>query len=82
MIIIIIISTIQLAADNPLSDPDSNYLLTLLVIDKFLTIIFSIECLMKIVAFGLINCGSTSYFKSIWNFLDLIIVLVSVSKEI
>jgi hypothetical protein len=55
-------------------------LITLAIIDKILTVIFSLEMIMKIIAFGVINCGSTSYLRSNWNLLDMTIVIISVSK--
>ena len=79
MIVIILISTVQLVADNPLSDPDSAFLMTLVIVDKVLTVIFSLEMIVKIIAFGVINCGSTSYLRSNWNLLDMTIVIISVS---
>jgi hypothetical protein len=80
MVVIILISTVQLAADNPLSDPESAFLITLAIVDKVLTVIFSLEMIMKIITFGVINCGSTSYLRSNWNLLDMTIVIISVSK--
>jgi len=80
MVVIILLSTVQLAADNPLSNPDSALLITLAIIDKILTVIFSLEMIMKIIAFGVLNCGSTSYLRSNWNILDMLIVIISVSK--
>ena len=62
-----------------MSDPNSPFLITLTVVDKVLTVVFSLEMLMKIIAYGLLNCGSTSYLRSIWNILDMIIVIISVS---
>ncbi len=79
MVVIILISTVQLAADNPLSNPDSAFLITLVIVDKILTVIFSLELIMKIIAFGVLNCGSTSYLRSNWNILDMLIVIISVS---
>ena len=79
MIVIILISTVQLVADNPLSDPDSAFLMTLVIVDKVLTVIFSLEMIVKIIAFGVINCGSTSYLRINWNLLDMTIVIISVS---
>lgn len=80
MLSIIIISTVQLAIDNPLDDPNSVMSLFLVYLDLALTGIFVIEAMMKIVAFGFVACGSTSYARSIWNQLDFFIVCVSVSN--
>lgn len=40
-----------------------------------MTIIFTIEALIKIIAFGLIFNGKKSYLMSAWNVMDFIIVL-------
>ena len=60
-----------------MSDPKSPLIISLSVLDIFLTVIFSIEMVLKIIAFGFLNCGSTSYIRSAWNLLDAVIVIVS-----
>jgi voltage-dependent calcium channel T type alpha-1G len=42
-----------------------------------LTTVFTLEALLKIIAFGFANCGSRSYIRSLWNQLDFIIVVIS-----
>jgi voltage-dependent calcium channel T type alpha-1G len=49
-------------------------------LDLSLTIIFIMEAILKMIAYGLIFCGSTSYLRSSWNALDLIIVIISVTS--
>jgi Ion transport protein len=78
MIIFIIISTVQLASDNPLIDENSTSSKALYSLDKVSTVIFSLESIMKIIAFGFWGCGSQSYMRNAWNVLDLIVVIVSV----
>jgi voltage-dependent calcium channel L type alpha-1C len=46
-------------------------------LDIATSIFFLLEAITKIIAFGLIYCGSTSYLRSNWNILDLVIVIVS-----
>jgi hypothetical protein len=78
MLFIIIISTIQLAIDSPLSDPNSKFQQVLLRIDYTLTGIFTFEAFFKIIANGFLLCGSTSYIRSPWNILDLLVVIITV----
>ncbi len=44
-----------------------------------LTSIFIFEAFIKVIAFGFLFCGSTSYIRSAWNALDLFVVIVTVS---
>ncbi|CDW82972.1 voltage-gated ion channel superfamily [Stylonychia lemnae] len=75
--LLIVASTILLALDQPLSDPDSNFNQNLMIFDGTFTSLFMLECILKIVAFGLILNGKNSYLQSPWNILDLIITLLS-----
>lgn len=77
MMIFIIISTVQLSNDNPLLDSQSNGSKALYGLDKVTSIIFLLEAIAKIIGFGLYSCGSTSYLRSSWNILDIVIVFVS-----
>jgi hypothetical protein len=73
----IVISSIQLSLENPLSDPNGKIRKAANMMDYFLTIIFISEALIKIAAFGFIMNGSKSYLRNNWNILDFIIVLIS-----
>jgi Ion transport protein len=79
MLFIIVVSTVQLAIDNPLSDPGSDLQIILMRIDYVLTSVFTFEAVVKIIAFGFVFCGSTSYLRSAWNTLDFFVVIVTVS---
>ena len=46
-------------------------------IDVFITMLFSIEVLIKVIAKGLLLNGKKSYLRSIWNLLDITIVMIS-----
>ena len=78
--IMIIISCIILAVDNPLLEAEANELLvyTLFAIDAVITLFFVFEMLLKFIEKGIIFCGPKSYFRSIWNILDFIIIAASV----
>ena len=75
---LIAFSTATLAFEDPLMDPESDKAKILKTIDVVMTIIFSIEALMKIIAMGFIFNGENSYLADGWNILDFFIVLSSV----
>jgi len=49
--------------------------------EKFFTIVFAVECVIKIIARGFI-LHKHSYLRDIWNWLDFIVVLSSVISVI
>lgn len=79
MLLIITINTIQIAIENPLSNPNTSLAMILNVIDYIMTAIFTLEVIAKIIANGLFFCGERSYLGSYLNFMDLGVVVVSVS---
>ncbi len=78
MILITILSSIQLALDNPLNDPDKILSKLLLIVDYILTCIFGIEAILKMIANGLIQSGSRSYMRDATNIIDLLLLLITV----
>ena len=74
ILIVIMMSTLLLAFEMPLSDPDSYYNKVIYYFDVSFTSIFGLECMMKIFVFGLIFNGKESYMRVPWNILDLIIL--------
>lgn len=74
---LICISSVLLAIDNPLYDPDSTIVQFLGVCNIFLTILFTGEMALKVIAMGLIQ-GKNAYLKNSWNILDGIIVGISI----
>ena len=84
VLLLIAISTILLTLDNPLRDQSSTEAKTLKYIDYVMTVIFTLECVINIVLFGLLLNGEESYLKSSWNKMDAFIVvlaIVSVAME-
>ena len=63
MIVIIFANTVELALDNPLNDPNSRLVQVITTLDYIFSAIFILEAIGKILAFGLINCGSKSYLR-------------------
>ena len=48
------------------------------IFDLVLTILFTFECVINIILFGFLFNGKTSYARSSWNIMDLIIVFFSI----
>lgn len=67
-----------MAAESPLDDPDSNYTKTLNILNLVMTLIFTLEVILKIIAYGFLLNGSASYMRLGWNILDIAIVLISI----
>jgi hypothetical protein len=74
---LILLSSISLAIDSPLDDPNSSFRDGMYYFEIFTTTIFTIECLLKVVVFGF-SFHEGAYLRSGWNVLDFIIVVISV----
>jgi hypothetical protein len=61
MLTTILVTSIQLALESPLNHPKSSLMKTIFWIDIITTMIFAIEGIMKIIAFGFIKNGVDSY---------------------
>mmetsp|Transcript_6501 Transcript_6501/g.5842 ORF Transcript_6501/g.5842 Transcript_6501/m.5842 type:complete len:171 (-) Transcript_6501:520-1032(-) len=79
IIIVIVLSSIFLALDSPLEDPDSSFSNVLFYLDLVSTVIFTIEILLKFIAYGLIFNGKKSFVRDSWNLLDLSVVAISLA---
>jgi hypothetical protein len=77
ILVLIIVSSILLAIDNPLYDPQSDLVAVLSVIDVVFAALFTLEMVLKILSFGFL-CHKNAYLRDGWNFLDFIIVIVSI----
>lgn len=78
ILVFILVSCIQLALDNPLNDPQGQLVKVLYYIDIITTLVFMIELVLKIIAFGLIINGENSYLKNSSNILDFFVIILSV----
>lgn len=78
ILLTIVLSSIQLALENPLNDPEGELMSALFYVDIFTTTIFVTEATLKIIAYGLIINYEDSYLKNAWNLIDFIIVIFSV----
>lgn len=78
ILFLICFSSILLALDNPLNDPESNLVYFLFYADYVLTAVFTIEAVFKIVTFGFLFNKSKSYMRNTWNIMDSVVVVVSI----
>lgn len=73
VMVVIIISSVLLAIDSPLLDPQSQLYSFLRVAEVVITFIFVGEMVFKFIALGVV-----SYMTDGWNVLDFIIIVISV----
>lgn len=78
IISLIVFSTVLMAIDNPLNDPNGTLSTVLNNIDIAITVIFCLESIFKIIHNGLIFNGKQSYLRVSWNIMDFVIVVFSV----
>lgn len=76
-LVLIGLSSLALALDNPLRDPDAPLSLLLNRAEVVLTVLFSLEMVLKVLAHGFLFMPG-AYLKSSWNILDFLVVVVSV----
>ena len=77
---LIVASSITIAIDNPLNNPNSRLSKVLFIIDSIFTFLFLVEALLKIIAMGFCYSsikGRKPYMCNGWNVLDFIVVLAS-----
>lgn len=77
--LLIVVSSIVVAIDNPLRDPDSTAGRALAAVELVTTILFTVEFLLKVCASGFYFMP-LAYLRDPWNVLDFVVVLVSVSQ--
>ncbi len=78
ILMLIAITTINLAIESPLDDPKNNKKLNVLnKIDYAMNAIFTLEMVLKILAQGFLLNGPNSYLRDSWNIIDFVSVLSS-----
>ncbi|DAZ94512.1 TPA: hypothetical protein N0F65_011865 [Lagenidium giganteum] len=77
ILVLITLSSLSLALDNPLRDPHADFAVFLRAMDSVFTVIFLVEMTMKIIAYGLV-LHKRAYLRNNWNILDCVIVIISV----
>jgi hypothetical protein len=78
---LIIISSLAMVLDNPLQDPGSTTAGVLKVLNYIFTLIFIIEMMLKMIAYGVLF-GKEAYWKNSWNRLDGLVVFVATADII
>lgn len=76
ILVLITVSSITLAMDNPLANPASRLSILLTRLDTVFAIMFALEMVAKIIALGLVM-HKGAYLRSSWNILDGAIVITS-----
>ncbi len=75
------ISSLLPALAGPTTDSESKFAKTLYWIDAAMTILFTLEVIIKIISKGLVFNGPSSYLrKKHSNILDFLVVVVSLSS--
>ncbi|GMF43274.1 unnamed protein product [Phytophthora fragariaefolia] len=75
-LVLIIISTVELAIDNPLRPPKRMLANILSRFDTVLTILFMAEVVIKVIAYGFI-LHKGAYLRNSWNAMDFAITVVA-----
>jgi hypothetical protein len=78
LIFFIILSSIHLAIDNPLKDPNGKLDSILWYFNIVFTVIFFFEAVIKIITYGFLFNGKDSYLRNYWNIIDFCIVITSI----
>ena len=78
IIALIVFSTVTLAFEDPLADPNSPMVHYLSTIDIVMTSIFVLEAALKIVTHGFLINQSGSYMRSGFNVLDFLIIVSAI----
>jgi hypothetical protein len=78
ILFLIALSSIMLALDNPLNDPESDLMRVLSLSDIILTSFFALEAVMKIISIGFLFNGENSYLRNGWNLIDFVVVVISI----
>ncbi|KAF1332070.1 Voltage-gated ion channel, partial [Globisporangium splendens] len=75
-LVLIAVSTVALAIDNPLNPPDSTFVCILSWLDSILTGLFMFEVAVKIIALGFFM-DENAYLRNGWNLMDFVITTLA-----
>uniref|UniRef100_K3WQ22 Ion transport domain-containing protein n=1 Tax=Globisporangium ultimum (strain ATCC 200006 / CBS 805.95 / DAOM BR144) TaxID=431595 RepID=K3WQ22_GLOUD len=75
-LVLIAVSTVALAIDNPLNPPDSAFVYILSWLDSTLTGLFMFEVAVKIIALGFFM-AENAYLRNGWNLMDFVITTLA-----
>ena len=76
ILLLISVSSLALALDSPLRDPDSAAAGYLEQVEGVMNVLFFIEMTLKISAHGFVLMHG-AYLRSAWNVLDFVVVVIS-----
>lgn len=76
ILLLISVSSLALAMDSPLRNPDSTMAKYLKGVERVMTALFFIEMALKICAHGFALMPK-AYLRSAWNILDFVVVVIS-----
>ena len=82
ILMMIILSGLSLALENPLQDPNGFLRIAVNKFDLFTTAVFLIEVLIKVLANGLLLNGKDSYLRNSFQILDFFIVIASIISSL
>lgn len=77
ILLLISVSSLALALDSPLRDPESPLAKSLKGVERVMTALFFIEMALKIFAHGFVLMPK-AYLRSAWNVLDFLVVVISI----
>eukprot|EP00930_Biecheleria_cincta_P038314 TRINITY_DN2632_c0_g4_i1.p1 TRINITY_DN2632_c0_g4~~TRINITY_DN2632_c0_g4_i1.p1 ORF type:complete len:1915 (+),score=307.93 TRINITY_DN2632_c0_g4_i1:101-5845(+) len=78
VLFLILLNSICLAAYDHRSSPDTGFnMVSDRYIDPILTVFFTLELVLKVIAFGFI-LDKKSYLREAWNWLDFIVVITAI----
>ena len=72
---LVIISSVLLVLENPLEDPYLPKFTIIKNLNILITISFVMEIILKVIVYGFVFNGETSYLKNGWNYVDIIVIL-------
>lgn len=82
ILLTIIANCLVLGFYTPYPNGDSNQTNSLLeLVEYIFLVIFTVECIMKIIAYGFV-CHPGAYLRSAWNVLDFIIVVIGIFSSL
>ena len=77
---VVILSAVMMGLEEPLQDPEWKFKSFFDVTNNFITLIFVVELVMKVIVYGLIMNYENSFLRDGWNVLDCFIVICSITS--
>jgi len=74
----IFVSTLILILESPMYDPESTFIRVMEYLNAAMTFVFIIEATVKIIVYGFIFNGESSYLRNIGNVMDFFVLIFSI----